>query len=151
MKIINFFDSDNQSYWLEKIKQSDWSAGQLLYKFISEGIFFDSVGEGSKVLLLTDGNELISYCTYARYDDIQPTELSPWVGFVYTFPKYRGHHYMQFLFDEVEKLAKQEKVSQVYISTNHTGLYEKYDCTYLCELNDMEGNPSRVYVKKITD
>ena len=50
-----------------------------------------------KVLLLTEDSKLISFCTYAGKDDIQPTELSPWVGFVYTFPEYRGHRYVGLL------------------------------------------------------
>lgn len=52
-------------------------------------------------------------------DDIQPTDLSPWMGFVYTFPEHRGHHYVGLLMDEVERLAKREGVSEVYISTDH--------------------------------
>lgn len=47
------------------------------------------MGEKSRVMLLVDGDDLISFCTYAEKDDIQPTELTPWIGFVYTFPQYR--------------------------------------------------------------
>ncbi len=96
MEIINFFDSDRQNHWLEEIRKSDWGAGAFLHKLISNGTFFDAVGEDSKVLLLIDGDELISFCTYAQKDDIQPTELTPWIGFVYTFPEHRGHRYMDF-------------------------------------------------------
>ena len=107
------------------------------------------MGKKSKVLLLTDGEELISYCTYAEKDDIQPTELTPWMGFVYTFPEHRGHRYVGLLFDEIERLAKEDGIQEVYISTNHIGLYEKYDCEFRTELKDMDGELSRVYVKKI--
>ncbi len=126
MEIINFFDSDRQNHWLEEIRKSDWGAGAFLHKLISNGTFFDAVGEDSKVLLLIDGDELISFCTYAQKDDIQPTELTPWIGFVYTFPEHRGHRYMGLLFEEIEHLAKEEHMPEVYISTNHIGLYEKY-------------------------
>ena len=101
--------------------------------------------------MLTEGNKLISFCTYAERDDIQPTELSPWVGFVYTFPEYRGHRYAGLLMDEVERLAKKDGVSKVYISTNHVGLYEKYGCEFMTEMKDMDGELSRIYVKKIKD
>ena len=149
MKVISFHESDRQDHWLEEIKRSDWKAGAFLYELLSENTFFDTLGEGSKVLLLVEGDELISYCTYAQKDDIQPTELSPWMGFVYTFPEHRGNSYIGLLFEEVERLAQEEHVSQVYISTNHVGLYEKYGCEFLTEMNDLDGNPSRVYVKKI--
>ena len=149
MNVINFFESDRKEHWLQEIAKSDWGAGAFLHELLSKGTFFDTVGEGSRVLLLTDGDELISYCTYAQKDDIQPTELTPWMGFVYTFPKHRGHRYVGLLFEEIERLAKQEHITKVYISTNHIGLYEKYGGEYLTQMKDMNGEASRVYVKSI--
>lgn len=150
MQVISFFDNCcRQDHWLDEIKKSDWSAGAFLYELISNGTFFEAVGENSKVLLLINGDELISFCTYAQKDDIQPTELTPWIGFIYTFPKHRGHRYMGLLFEEIERLAKAEHIPEVYISTNHTGLYEKYGCEYRTQMNDMNGEVSRVYVKRI--
>lgn len=149
MKVINYFDAENKSHWLEEIKKSDWGAGAFLYKLLNEGLFFDTVGKKSKVLLLTDGNRLVSFCTFAEKDDIQPTDLTPWMGFVYTFPEYRGHRYAGLLFEEAERIAKSEGISEFYISTNHIGLYEKYGCEYKTELTDIDGKASRVYVKKV--
>ena len=83
----------------------------------------------------------------AEKDDIQPTVLTPWIGFVYTFPEHRGHRYVGELFSEIEKLAKAEKVHEIFISTNHVGLYEKYGCEFYQIMNDMQGEPSRVYRK----
>ena len=114
MEVINFFDSDRQDHWLGELKRCDWKAGAFLHQLISNGTFFEAVGEGSKVLLLTDGDELISFCTYAQKDDIQPTELTPWMGFVYTFPEHRGHRYVGLLFEEIERIAKEEHISEVY-------------------------------------
>lgn len=149
MQIIEYHNSDRQEYWLAQIKKSDWSAGQFLYELLKENRFFDMVGETSKVLLLVDGDALISFCTYAEKDDIQPTELTPWVGFVYTFPKYRGHRYLGKLFQGIEKLAKEESVREIYISTDHIGLYEKYGCEFLQVMNDINGEPCRVYRKQV--
>lgn len=149
MEVISFYESNRPAHWLEKIKKSDWGAGQFLYELLKEGTFFDAVGKGSRVLLLTNGDELISFCTYAQKDDIQPTELTPWMGFVYTFPAHRGHRYVRVLFEKIEQLARAEHVSEVYISTNHTGLYEKYGCEYKTQMNDMDGEPSRIYIKRI--
>ncbi len=70
MQVINYFDSDRQAHWLEEIGRSDWRAGAFLSDLISKGSFFDAVGARSEVLLLTEGDELISFCTYAEKDDI---------------------------------------------------------------------------------
>lgn len=149
MKVINYFDSDNQQHWLDELGRSDWRAGAFLRHLLSSGTFFDAAGEHSRVLLLTDGDELISFCTFSEKDDIQPTDLTPWVGFVYTFPAHRGRRFAGLLFDEVERLAREEGVKEVYLSTNHIGLYEKYGFEFKTMLDDMDGQPSRVYVRRI--
>lgn len=149
MHVIQYFESNRQPHWLEEIRRSDWRAGAYLSDLISNGAFFDAVGAKSEVLLLTEGDELISFCTYAERDDIQPTALTPWVGFVYTFPEHRGHRYVGKLFEEIERIAKENGIHAVYISTNHVGLYEKYGCEFMTTMNDRDGKASRVYVKKI--
>ena len=55
--------------------------------------------------MLVDEDKLISFCTFAPKDDIQPTDLFPWIGFLYTFPEYRGHRYAQILLAYAESLA----------------------------------------------
>ena len=149
LKVINYFASDDKEHWLSEFERSDWSAGAFLARLLRGGQFFDTVGEDSTVLLLTKGDELISYCTFAEKDDIQPTELTPWVGFVYTFPEHRGHGYIGLLFDEVVRLSREGQVPEVYLSTNHTGLYEKYGWEFLGMMDDIHGKLSRIYVKKI--
>lgn len=132
-----------------QIKKSDWCAGQYLCRLLSENRLKDVVGENARVLMLTDGERLVSFCTYSEKDDIQPTELTPWIGFVYTFPEYRGCRCMGKLFLEIEKIAEAEKVHDIFISTNHTGLYEKYGCEFCQIMDDMNGEPSRVYKKHV--
>ncbi len=148
MDIINYFTTDNKEYWLAKIGKCDWGAGQYLCELIRNDTFFDMVGQNSRLLMLVDGDELISFCTLAQMDDIQPTKLTPWMGFVYTFPEYRGHRYMGRLFEEIGKILKKEGYSKVYISTDHEGLYEKYGCTFMTEAKALSGDDSRIYVKE---
>ncbi|MDO5573520.1 MAG: GNAT family N-acetyltransferase [bacterium] len=149
MEIINYYDTDNQAYWLEKIKESDWGAGQMLYEYINDKKLKSLVGEKTKVLMLTDGEQLVSFCTFAEKDDIQPTELTPWIGWVYTFPAYRGRHLAGELLRYAEQSAKEDGVGQVYISTNHNGLYEKYGYEFYQMMKDIHGEDSRVYVKNL--
>ena len=149
MKVIRFHESEEQEHWLEEIKRSDWRAGAYLYELLKKGRFFEEMGESSHVLLLTQGEELISFCTYSETDAVRPTELTPWAGFVYTFPEHRGRRCAGRLFEEIERLAKEEGVPEVYLSTDHVGLYEKYGFRYLREGTDQDGKPTRIYGKSI--
>ena len=83
MEIIEYYSSQNKEYWLNEIGKSDWGAGKYLYSLLKENKLKKLVGEEALVLLLIEDNNLISFCTYAPLDDIQPTKLNPWVGFLY--------------------------------------------------------------------
>lgn len=148
MKIIEYFSTENKEYWLTKINESDWGAGQYLYNLLKEEKLKELVGENTKVLMLIDEDKLLSFCTFSEKDDIQPTELTPWIGFVYTFPEYRGNHYIGKLLNYAEVLAKEVGIKNIYISTNHTGLYEKYGYEFYEIMKDIAGEDSRVYIRR---
>ena len=148
MTIIEFFDSPAKEHWLSEIKKSGWAAGDLLYDMLCKGTAKEVLGESTKIFLLTDGDKLISFCTLSETDDIRPTELTPWIGFVFTFPEYRGHHMAQLLTGTVEFRAYESGYDRVYISTDHTGLYEKYGYELYGSGKTVTGEESRIYTKK---
>ena len=149
MKVIGYFEADNQEYWLSKIKECDWVAGGFLYDLIEKNQLIKLLGQSTKVLLLTDKLELISFCTISDRDDIETTELTPWIGFVYTFPKYRGNRYMGKLISYAEETAKSNGFSNIYISTDQEGIYEKYGFSFLGIMKDRCDKDSRVYTKSL--
>lgn len=149
MKIIDFFKSENPTLWQAQLARCDWSAGAYLHTLLQEGRLASLVGDGVQLLLLTEGDELISFCTLAARDDIPATSLSPWIGWVYTFPRHRGHRYVGRLLSHAEALAKKDGADAVYISTDTEGLYEKYGYTFLCVMQDVAGEDSRVYEKRL--
>ncbi|MGN0623560.1 MAG: GNAT family N-acetyltransferase [Oscillospiraceae bacterium] len=149
MKIIEYFTTENKEYWLNEIGKSDWGAGQYLYQLLRENSLKEIVGETALVPMLVDEDKLIAFCTFAPLDDIQPTNLSPWIGFAYTFPQYRGHRYLGLLLDYAESIATIMGKEYIYISTNHKGLYEKYGYEFFQMDKDMNGEDSRVYRKTL--
>jgi len=149
LEIIEYFASENKEYWLSKVRECNWSAGQFLHTQLQNGTLKQLTGENTRVLMLTDGGELLAFCTFADMDDIRPTGLRPWLGWIYTFPQHRGHRYAGQLLRHAEALAKAEGVQSLHISTNHIGLYEKYGYDFLAIMKDMHGEDSRVYVKNL--
>jgi predicted GNAT family N-acyltransferase len=149
MEFLEYFSTENKAHWLKKISECDWNAGRYLAYLLKANGLFDLVGENSRVLLLTEGDELISFCTLAKYDDVQPTELTPWIGWIYTFPKFRGNRMAGKLLEYAESLAKDDCAEAVHISTNHDGLYEKYGYRFLRYDKDVDGEDTKIYVKRI--
>ena len=148
MQIIEYFACPDRENWLAQIEKSDWPAGRLLTNLLRDGRFRPLCGQSARVYLLTEEDELVSYCTLAEEDDVRGSGLGPWIGFVYTFPAYRGHRYVGRLLEHAFRTAAAEGAARVYISTGHTGLYEKYGWTFDRLLPDMNGELSRIYVRE---
>lgn len=145
MEIKDFSELESKSFWISKIKESDWRAAKYLVELIESGDFYKFCGTSSKVFLLIDDTDLISFCTYAQKDDIPNTDLTPWIGFVYTFPQFRGKRRIGKLIEHIYRLAKKDGHKNLYISTDQKGLYEKFGCTYDCTLKDIHGEDSLIY------
>ena len=138
-----------QKSWLAKIGEADWRAGKYLFQLLSDGQFKKLCGEKSKVFLLTQGDKLISFCSFAEHDDIPNTELTPWIGFVYTFPAFRGKRRIGKLIEHIYDLAKAQGFKQLYISTDQKGLYENFGFSFLQIMTDCWGGETLVYQMKI--
>lgn len=151
MKMQEFFSSDNKEHWIEEMSKCDWDPGKWLSELIRKNELKDIVGRGALVPMLTDGDKLVAFSTFAPLDEIQPTELTPWVGFVYTFPEYRGQHCAGKVLDWCESMATVMGKENIYISTDHIGLYEKYGYSFMQMMTTHSGEEARVYKKSLQE
>ena len=146
MQIKEFGTLQDKQHWLMKIREADWRAATYLYALLSEDTFYNQYGgDKAKVFLLTEGDELISFCTYAEKDDISESGLIPWIGFVYTFPQFRGKRRIGKLIEHSYRLAKAEGRTSLYLSTDQKGLYEKFGFTYIATMKNRWGEDALVY------
>ena len=148
MHIENFYESQDQQALIEKIDQGDWRAAKFLAKLLREGTFQQATGGGT-VYLLMDEERIVSFVTLTRQDCIADEKMYPWLGFFYTFPAYRGHRYGGQLLGYAAEEVKKRGCKQVYLATDHVGLYEKYGFFYLESRTDIYGEESRIYVKNL--
>lgn len=147
MQIVNYFDRPDQEALAEKIGKGDWGAARFLAKLLRGGTFFDALGEGGKLFLLLDGDNIVSFVTLTRKDCIDDDTLYPWLGFFFTFPEYRGRRCGGALLAHAAEDARRQGYEKVYLATDHIGLYEKYGFSYLENRMDIYGEDSRIYVK----
>ncbi len=148
MEVLDLYKTGDKELWLSQMEKCDWGAGHYLAYLLKENKLHKLVGN-ARVLMLVEGENLVSFCTLAQMDDVQPTDLTPWIGFLYTFPEYRGKRLAGNLLSHAEKLAREDGAIDVYISTNHIGLYEKYGYEFFIEAKDVEDENTRIYQKKI--
>lgn len=151
MKIVDYCECVDKAYWLSLIKSADWSAAGFLAKLLSENKLEEMCGKNARTLLLTEENVLISFCTLAEKDEIDAPEMFPWIGFVYTFPQYRGKGYAGDLIGFACKEAAKSGAQNVFVSTDAIGLYEKYGFEFLREMTTVFRGNSRIYKKVLTN
>lgn len=149
MQIIKFYETVNQSYWLDEIAKCDWVAARFLANLLRNNSLKSTCGASADVLMLTQGDELISFCTLAEQDEVNVPEMTPWVGFVFTKAEHRGRRYAGKLLEYACNEAKRRGSKSVYLSTDAVGLYEKYGFDYIGDMTDIHGNPTRVYEKRV--
>ena len=145
MDILDYERTVRPEWWLKQIAECDWAGGRYLHTVLTENRFHRLYGETSRLLILADGTRLVSFCTYAEKDDIPDTDLTPWMGFVYTFPEYRGRRLMGRLIGRVREKAREAGYDAIYISTRERGLYEKYGAEFYRTMKDAEGKDSSVF------
>lgn len=147
MKIISYFESNNQQSLIEKIDACDWGAAKFLAALLREDRFFEMLGGEGDTYLLMDGDKIVTFLTLTRQDVIRDESMFPWIGFVYTAPEYRGNRYSEKLMNYAENIAKEQGHDHVYVATDHIGLYEKYGYNYLENRVGYWGEESRVLCK----
>jgi predicted N-acetyltransferase YhbS len=149
MKIIDYFESENRAELVEKIAACDWSAAKFLAELLTKGTFDEMLGGWGHVYLLIEGEKLVSFLTLSGQDAVRDENLTPWIGFVYTVPAYRGHRYAGRLLAYAEQKAAELGCEKLHIGTDHVGLYEKYGYTYQENRIDCWGGDMRVLTKRI--
>ena len=149
MKLVSYFESQQKEVLMGKIARCDWSAARFLVDLLQKGTFHETLGGWGDLYLLMDGEALVSFATMTGQDAVRDESLTPWIGFVYTVPEYRGHRYAGRLLAHAGSVAASRGYSKIYIATDHVGLYEKYGYSYQENRIDCWGSDQQVLCKNL--
>ena len=151
MEILEYFSlpAPQQEYWTARMMEGDWRAAPYLANQLRAGTFQDRYGPNGRVFLLTQADALVSFCTLVRRDEIPSDTLMPWIGFVYTFPAFRGHPYSETVIRHACATARNEGHKTLYLSSDEEGLYEKYGFTFCGFMETFEGHRTQVFYRDL--
>ena len=153
MKTVEYFsaNAENRRLLRQGLLRCNWRAGKFLLRLLEEHTFGKTLGEGGRILFLLDGESVVSFLTLTPQDCIAAPDMKPWIGFVFTFPEYRGHRYSGVLLDHARKCAASAGMPFVFLATDHVGLYEKYGFSYWGVRRDVHGENSCIYTAPAAD
>lgn len=124
LTLLEYPDCGNKESYLKQIEKCDWQAAKLLAQLIKDNRFGQDLGGWAKLYLLCDNDIVVSFVTLSAQDCVAAPDLSPWLGFLYTAPEYRGRHYAELLINHACKDARQLGYGKIYLATDSVGLYE---------------------------
>lgn len=151
MNIIHYFESEHKAALAAKIASCDWRAARFLAELLEKGTFRETLGGWGHLYLLMDGQKLVSFLTLTGQDAVRDESLTPWVGFVFTQPEYRGRRCAGRLLAHAEGCAARMGYRRLFIATDHVGLYETYGYTDQENRIDCWGDETRVLYKDLEE
>jgi N-acetylglutamate synthase-like GNAT family acetyltransferase len=100
--------------------------------------------------VLLKNNEIIGCSALITNDFISRHDLYPWMACLFVEEKERGKEYGNLLMKFAEKEAKKIGFTDIYLTTDHDGYYEKYGWIRIEDGIDLFScKPSRTYKKKL--
>lgn len=127
--------------------QSKWSVPKEAYLECMDAYLNCETEYGWYLCL--DGDKIVSGMGIIENDFHDRKDLSPNVCAVYTEEEYRGKGIAGILLNMVVKDMKEKGITPIYLVTDHTGFYERYDWEFLCMVQgDGEEEMTRMYIHK---
>jgi len=86
------------------------------------------------------GEELIGVYMLMQEDLFVRPDLYPWLANVYITPEHRGKGYGKIMMESIRDNARKSlDYDDVFLFTNHVGLYEKYGWEFMYEMDTFMG------------
>lgn len=126
-------------------RSCSWSAGIHLAKQMTAGAFTG----WQRVFAARCGDQIAGYCTFSETDCLKNAPYRPYIGFVFVGEPYRGRRVSQKMIQTALDYAAQLGFKQVYLVSDHVGLYEKYGFVKIDARLDVWGNPESVFVYEL--
>ena len=93
---------------------------------------------------MNNKNEIIAGAGIIENDFHDRKDLSPNLCALFVEEKYRKQGIAKYILNFLRKDLGSMGFEKIYLITDHTGFYEKYDWSFLTTVNDDEGNYKNV-------
>jgi N-acetylglutamate synthase-like GNAT family acetyltransferase len=101
--------------------------------------------------LLEKDNQLIGCAGLITNDFISRMDLYPWLCAIYVEKAFRGHFYSSLLIEKAKDDTRKAGFKNLYLSTDHTGFYEKLGFSYVGQGFHPWNEESRIYKISLTE
>ena len=137
------------SLWIPVSEYADtcsWGACARMAAVMREGGFND----WERIFIAEENGDFMGFCALTKpQEDSSVSEYNPLIRWLFLDEKYRGRRLSQRLLEAAAEYAKKLGYDQIFLTTWHKGLYEKYGFVKICDKEMREGYFEGIYTKKI--
>ena len=140
--------SNTDPLWLpvaDFAETCSWDACKRMVTFMRESKFND----WERIFVAEENGVFMGFCALSKPQTFPGAKYNPLIKWLFVSEEYRGHRLSQKLIEASEKYAKELGYGQVYLTTWHNGLYEKYGFIKLCDKEVRDGYSEGIYEKKL--
>jgi len=118
-----------------------WKAG----KSLAQDMLSSGFSDWERVFAAFSGEEIAGFCTLAKTDCIKELAYSPWIGYVFVDEAFRGQRLSQRMLEAAMDYARELRFENVYLISDHEGLYEKYGFEVIGQARAPWGATEKIY------
>lgn len=149
MTFINYDEGKDKVALQNFLQQAEWKAGQHLYELLQKDQFKTQYGQKAKLYFYQEEDQLLGFGALVEQDYLDRPNLTPWIALIYVDPKARGKRLSQKIVHFLEEQAFQLGYNQVYLVSQHQGLYEKYGYDLMEVVLDSIHDKDYLYQKQL--
>ena len=129
------------------ILQKEWLEA---YGWLTDVIDDWSLTRFPQIVVMTEKKEIIGYYSLIAKELVKNNHgYTPWLGTLFIREKYRGKHYSSVLIENACQHVKKMGYENLYLATEHIGLYEKFGFEEIGLGLYLWGAPTKFYRKTL--
>ena len=135
----------DQIMWDETIafaENCSWAAGRLLTDRMRANDFSD----WERVIVASDGGTVVGFSAFEKKGRVPPEyDFSPFINLVFVDEKYRGNRISEKMIRYALSYAAGLGFKEVYLKSEHRGLYEKYGFEKVADFVPVQGRANQLF------
>ncbi len=124
-------------------EKCSWIPGTHLAERMRSNSFVD----WARVIITTDEENVVGFCVFEEKGIMMPPEydFSPFINLVFVYEHYRGKRISELMIRFALDYAKEIGFKEVYLKSEHHGLYEKYGFEKIADFEPIQGPANQLF------
>ena len=119
-----------------------WISGTHL----AERMQSNSFADWERVIIATDKDNVVGFCVFEGKGIVPPEyDFRPFINLVFVDEPYRGKHISKLMIKYALDYAKEIGFKEVYLKSEHHGLYEKYGFEKVADFEPIQGPANQLF------